>query len=66
MSEFDLKHHGDEIIILYSGDDSQHRAWIKIQTGIGEHRTTKITAPTGRQLQDMIALILRNGKGRAQ
>ena len=55
---FDLKLHGDEVIVS-GGQDHPIVLDIKIQTGIGEHRKSRITFETQTQCERLLPAILR-------
>lgn len=56
--DFDLQHHGDEVIIV-SNDDDTITLKIKIQTGQSEFRSILFTAETQTQVERLLPGILK-------
>ena len=56
-SPFDLSHHGDEVI-CYTKDDRIHVA-VKIQTGLNEFRSTRLTFETQTQMERLFPAIMK-------
>lgn len=60
-SLFDLTHHGDEIIVGLNQNGHLEMA-VKIQTGIGEHRSTLLTFETQSQCERLFPAIMKGLK----
>ncbi len=55
---FDLTHHGDEVIVTTDGD-GVITIRIKIQTGMSEHRSILMSFETQTQLERLLPPILK-------
>lgn len=56
--EFDLEHHGDEVIVV-TNTDSTITLKIKIQTGKSEFRSLLFTAETQTQVERLLPSVLK-------
>lgn len=56
--EFDLSHHGDEVIVS-TEDDGNITMRIKIQTAKSEHRAILLTFQTQSQCERLLPAILK-------